>query len=63
MVTAGVWRCEYCGREAIHIGNEYGSSDTNCPSGCCGRFAHVKDYPLATGLEGIKEAFGNEDLP
>ena len=39
------------------------SSDTNCPSGCCGRFAHTKDYSLATDTEDIKEAFWHEKLP
>jgi len=60
-IHAGVWRCEYCGAEAIHIGTDSGSSDTKCPHGCPGRFNLVKRYPLATGLDGIKEAFDEVD--
>ena len=60
MIIAGVWKCLYCGTEAIHIGTENGSSDTKCTRGCPGRFALVKEYPLATGLSGITEAFGDK---
>lgn len=58
MIKAGVWVCQYCRTESIHIGTEKGSSDTRCPKGCPGRFTLIREYPLATGLEGIKEAFG-----
>ena len=56
-ISAGVWKCHYCGLRSIHIGTTSGSSDTSCPKGCPGRFHLIKEYPLATGLEGIKEAF------
>ncbi len=56
-IQAAVWRCCYCKAESIHIGTDSGSSDTQCPKGCPGRFSLVKKYPLATGLKGIKEAF------
>ena len=60
MLHAGVWKCHYCGKESIHIGTDKGSSHTRCPNGCPGRFNLVKSYPLATGIEGIKEAFREE---
>ena len=56
-VHAGVWKCHFCGTESIHIGTAKGSTDTKCPNGCPGRFHLIKEYPLATGIEGIKEAF------
>ena len=60
-VKTEVYRCRYCGTEAIHIGNADGSSDTQCPKGCPGHFYFVKEYPLATGIDGIREAF--EEAP
>lgn len=56
-VHAGVWICKYCGKESIQIGDELGSSDTECPKGCPGNFSLVKRYPLATSLYGIIDAF------
>lgn len=52
-----VWRCVYCGTESIQVGTDSGSSGTQCPRGCPGNFRLVKEYPLATSLKGITEAF------
>ena len=60
MVKAGVWMCQYCKTESIHIGTERGSSDTKCVKGCPGRFVLIREYPLATGIHGIIEAFQYE---
>lgn len=57
-VQAAVWKCVYCGKRAIHIGVKgEGSTDTKCPNGCPGSYDLVKEFPLATGLDGIKWAF------
>ena len=56
-IHAGIWKCHYCGKKAIHIGTDIGSSGTQCPNGCPGRFDLVAEYPLATSQEGINDAF------
>ena len=56
-IEAGVWKCNHCGKESIQIGTDSGSSDTICPNGCPGWFSLIKEYPLATGLKGIQNAF------
>lgn len=61
-IHAGIWKCAYCGRESIQIGTENGSSDTICPGGCPGNFTLIKRYPLATGLNGIMDAFKEAEL-